>query len=191
MKMLKKYSTHLTILLIFILTSCATQKVSTIVGYDYDEQKNQTDYFVFPYGNVLIPGKWEKSNYNSTSRQQFFRNKDSVIIAIAFAPCNKFEFNVDNSKTGFEFVKSYYEWDSQYFVKNNELSRELIEQDSINNYIIWRLNGFINGEEIDNYFLFGEKNCFVSNYSVLETDKWTVKEKIEFLKNLYYTKVKE
>ena len=44
---------------------------STIVGAEYKPDKNITEYFVFPYGEVSLPGKWEKWQYNSNARQQF------------------------------------------------------------------------------------------------------------------------
>jgi hypothetical protein len=65
---------------------------------------------------------------------------------------------------------------------------KIIEQDSINNFIIWWLGGELNDDKIDNYFLFGERNSYVSNFSILTTDKWTEKEKIVFLKNIFLKK---
>ena len=78
----------------FISCGSAKQATSTIVGGDYDAKKNTTEYFVFPYGQVSIPGKWEKTSYNSASRQQFFRNDESVNIAVSFGPYDKYEFPV-------------------------------------------------------------------------------------------------
>lgn len=170
---------------IVFLTSCATQKVSTIVGCDYNDKKNTTDYFVLPYGSVSIPGKWKKTNYNSVSRQQFFKNSDSIIIAIAFGPYDKYEFNADKTKKGLDFALVYYEWDSKYFVESHKLKREFIEKDSINNFVIYRIYGEKEGVEFDTYFLVGERNGFVSNFSIMDTDKWYEKEKNDFLKRLY------
>lgn len=181
----KSYFFYLAFILIALFVSCATQHVSTISGYDFDKDKNQTNYFIFPFGSVSIPDKWEKSSYNETSKQQFFKNSDSITIAIAFGSCNKFEFNSDNSKSGFEFIEAYYEWDSQYFITKHGLNSELKEIDSLNNFIIWRLRGLFNSKKVDHYFLFGEKNCFVSNFSVLTTNKWSENQKIDFLKRIY------
>ena len=171
--------------MILILTGCASQRVSTIVGCDYDESKNQTDYFVLPYGSVSIPGKWEKSNYNSISGQQFFANTDSIKIAIAFNRFDKYEFNADGSKKGYDFVKAFYEWDSRFFVDSYGLKRRIIENDSINNYILYQIYGLANGATFDTYFLVGEKNSNVNSLSIMTTDKWTEYTKIEFLKGLY------
>jgi hypothetical protein len=177
------------LLTVFILTSCATQRgTNTIVSCEYDKTKNQTDYMVFPYGSVSIPDKWERTTYNSVARQQFFTNSDSIIIAVAFSPSNKYEFNQDNSKKGFDFAQAFYEWDSEYFVNNFKLNREVIETDSISGYIIWRVYGENNNTLWDTYFLFGEKNGFVQNFSVMKTDKWTTEQKVTFLKKLYTEK---
>jgi len=143
---------------------------------------------IFPYGSVSIPDKWEITNYNSASKQQFFKNEEGVIIAIAFAPCNKFEFYRDNSKKGFGFVKAFYEWDSEYFVSTYGLQQNLIEENEKDNYIIWRVYGEHNNSYWDTYFLFGERGGFANNYSIMRTDKWTVEQKIAFLKKIYENK---
>jgi hypothetical protein len=61
-----------------------------------------------------------------------------------------------------------------------------MESDTIRNYLIYRLYGSANGGEFDTYFLVGEKNGNVSNFSATDTDKWTVEARIEFLKGLYF-----
>jgi hypothetical protein len=191
MRKFKNIKIHLSIIMIVFLTSCATQKVSTIVGCDYNEKINQTDYFVLPYGTVSIPGKWEKTNYNSISHQQFFKNADSVIITVVFGPYDKYEFNADKSKKGIDFALAYYEWDSKYFVETHGLKRDFIEKDTVRNFVIYRIYGETEKGKFDSYFLVGEKNGFVSNFSVMETDKWTENYKIDFLKRLYVTEREE
>ena len=176
------------LLSIIFLVGCATQRTSTIVSCDYDTKRNQTNYMVFPYGSVSIPDKWDKTSYNSVSKQQFLKNDEGVTIAISFGPCNKYEFNIDNSMKGFVFVKALYEWDAEYFVNTYGLQRDLIEENEKNNYIIWRVYGDYNNSYWDTYFLFGEKGGIAHNYSVMGTDKWTVERKIEFLKGIYENK---
>jgi len=170
------------------MTNCATQRTSTLVGGEYNQTKNETDYFVLPFGSVTLPGKWEKTNYNTISRQQFFRNQDSVIIAIAFGRFDKYEFNMNGLQTGYNFVKAYYEWDSKYFVDSHGLKRQNIESDSTNNFMVYRIFGQIEKGEFDTYFLIGEKDGNISNFSISDTDKWTESEKINFLKSLFLTK---
>jgi len=143
---------------------------------------------VFPYGSVSIPDKWEKTNYNSVSKQQFFKNEEGVFIAIAFAPCNKYEFNSDNSKKGFDFVKAFYKWDSEYYANTYGFQQDLIEENEEKNYIVWRIYGEYNNSYLDTYLLFGERGGFANNFSVMKTDKWTVEKKIAFLKSIYENK---
>jgi len=48
---------------LLILASCATQRVSTATGGEYNKDKNRTEYFVFPFGTTSISGKWTKTDY--------------------------------------------------------------------------------------------------------------------------------
>jgi hypothetical protein len=165
-----------------LLTNCATQRESTIVGGEYNASKDVTDYFVLPYGQVTLPGKWDKSGYNKIARQQFFTNQDSIIVAIAFGRTDKYEFNKDGALNGYDFVKAFYEWESEYF-KSEGLESQMIENDSERHYVIYR----IYGERLDTYFLIGEKNGKVSNFSINITARWNENEKIKFLKSLFLT----
>jgi hypothetical protein len=73
----------------------------------------------------------EKTTYNQVAKQQFFRNSDSIIISIAFEPYDKYEFNTPNPKKGFEFVKAFYDWSSDFFVNNYHLNKELVESNEM------------------------------------------------------------
>lgn len=174
--------TILSFSLIAILTSCGTPKaVSTLVGGEYNEDKDVTEYFVIPYGQVSLPGKWEKGDYVSNSGQQFFHNQESVTIAIAFSNSSRgYEFNPNGSLKGYDFLKAYYEWESEYY-STIGLESQIIESDQSKPYIIWR----VYGQKLNTYFLFGERNGNVSNFSISITDKWTADEKVQFLKNIF------
>jgi hypothetical protein len=173
-----------------ILAGCVAPKsISTITGCDYDKVKDRTDYFILPFGSVSMPGKWDKTN--AAGAQQFFVNKDSVEIAIGFTAYNSYEFNRNGALKGFNFVKAFYEWDSKYFVDKYGLSRSMLEKDSLNNYVLYRLFGKKEKTEIDTYFLIGEKNGNISNFSITITDKWTEQNKIDFLKGLFLAKKEE
>ena len=88
-----------------------------LTSRDYDSKEDKTDYLYFPYGDIALPGKWVETTYNSSSRQQFFINQDSVSIAISFGPCNKVEFNADGNKKGFEFLEMFYNWSLNILLK--------------------------------------------------------------------------
>ena len=175
------------ILLSVVFVGCISQKqtTQTIVSCSYNGKKNQTEYMVFPYGSVNIPGKWERTVYNRTARQQFFLNSDSITITISLGQSNKFEFNADGSKKGYEFVKTFFNWESGYFAKTFNLAAQEIESSEDNNYLIWRLYGNYNNSEYDTYFLSAERNGIFKNFAVMGTDKWTLEQKIDFLKQLY------
>ena len=89
---------------------------STIVGAEYKPDKNITEYYVFPYGEVALPGKWEKWQYNANARQQFFINDESVLIAISFGAVNDYDFNKKGTLKGYDFVKAYYDWELNIFL---------------------------------------------------------------------------
>lgn len=175
----------LVFVMVLFLAGCANQRMSTIVGFNYDESKNQTDYFELPFGSVSIPGKWDKSNYNSVSGQQFFTNKDSISIAIAFNRFDKYEFNAGGEIKGYDFLEAFYEWDSKYFVDSFGLQRRVLENDSIRNYFLYQIYGFSRGVKVDTYFLIGENNGNVYSFSIMTNDKWSEERKIDFLKKLY------
>ncbi|NDW08395.1 hypothetical protein D0T56_01795 [Dysgonomonas sp. 520] len=165
--------------------SCSSSRTSYIVSCEYDKSKNVTYYSKFPLGSVYIPGEWQQTTYNSTSKQQYFINKDSVIIAIAIVPSNGFEFNQDNSKKGFEFTKSFYEWDSEYLSKTHGLQVNIEEEDPVKNYIIWTIQGNVDNNPIQCCFLFGESNNVAKNYSVQVAKGWDGEQIVSFLRSLY------
>ena len=159
---------------------------STIIGGQYEAKTNTTDYFVLPLGGVSLPGKWTKTRYSNVSGQQWFKNPDSVSVAIAFTQCNRYEFYKKELKD-FSFVKAYYEWDAKYLAKAYNIQDTILLADTTNNYIVWRLWGNNKGLEINSYYLFGYKNCSVHNFYV-STDKWTQEQKVQFLQDLYLKK---
>lgn len=61
----------------------------------------------------------------------------------------------------------------------------IIEEDSVNNYIVWTIYENINNDPIQHYFLFGESNDIAKNYSVQRTKHWSEAQVVSFLKNLY------
>jgi len=166
------------IFLALILSSCgSTKQTSTLIGDSYDEATNKTTLILVPYGNVDIPGKWTRTNYNQVSRQQFFVNYDSATIAIAKSPKEKYPF-FEETKEDFRLVFDFYKWDSEYWVQQG-LTETKIKENKTDNYIIWQ----ITGEKVNNLFLFGLKNNLIINYMV--SSDWTESKKIDFLTDLY------
>jgi len=183
---LKLHQVSIFLILTLLLASCVTQSVSTIVGGEYDARKNRTDYFVIPYGSVSIPEKWDKVGYNKVSHQQYFRNKDSVILSVAFGLYNKYEFNTKGIYTGYNFVKAYYDWDSSYFKEKFGLSSEIIEKDTVNNYLLYRTFGDIPQGKFDTFFLLKERKGCTSLFSITATNKWSEQQKVIFLRQFTF-----
>lgn len=173
------------LLMLFLLTGCVTQKVSTITGSSYNEQLNETNYMVMPYAAINIPGKWTKANYDNVSRQQFFKNSDSVSLAITFAPIKEFEFNLNNQKKGFEFVQAFYKWEANYFMSQYPVIVSIIDQDSTANYLLWHVKSRDRTSDINNYFLFSEKNGIAHNYCIYSAPTWSEKQITDFLQNTF------
>ena len=166
-----------------LMSSCATQATSTIVGCNYKADKDVTHYFVFPYGEVELPGKWEKKNYNQVSRQQFFDNQEDVSIAIVFGPANKYEFNQNGTLRGYDFANAFYEWESKYFEANG-IKSQIIEADKENGFVLFRLFGQYSDKEVDTYMLIREKNGVINSFSIYSAPKWDENQKVAFLKSL-------
>ena len=156
--------------------------VSTIVGGEYDVKKNVTEYFVYPYGSVALPGKWEKTTYNRTSRQQFFINQDSISVAVAFGRYDNYEFNGGGSIKGFDFLKAYYDWETKYFRGTYGFQSSVIEENKEDNYMLFRVFGNYEDSKYDTYYLLRENSGNVSNITINATSEWTESEKVDFLK---------
>lgn len=186
--------THFTFIKLFsffmlfaIICSCASYRntVTVIEGANYDQEQDSTTYFRFPYGSVSFSGEWTKATYVETSKQQFFTNSDSVKFSVALNPIVKYEFNADGSKTGFDFVQSYYKWDTDFLISQIEgLKSEILVSDNVNNILIYRL---FNEKGINNYFLISEKNGILMILTESDSDKWSQEQRISFLKDVYKT----
>jgi hypothetical protein len=170
------------------LSQCASKKWSTVEGSTYNPATDATDYFVVPFGKVSIPGIWYKTDFNEVSRQQLFKNADSTTLAIAFSRVNQYAFNTDGSKTGLDFVYAFYEWDSQYLVQTHQIQRAILEIDTANQYMIYRIFGRNERFVFDTYFLIGEQQGNVSNISIFLTDQWSATEKVALLKRIYLSR---
>jgi hypothetical protein len=167
-------------LLLLTLSSCKTAQTSMIIADSYDENKNQTTLTLIPNGNIVILGKWIKTDYLQESRQHFFKNGDSTTVAVTKNPKQKYPF-FKAEQTDKEFVADFVKWDSEYWVKQGISTKTLADQ-SNDGYILWQA---MNEEkDINTIFLFGSKNGFAYNFS--STSKtWTEKEIQDFLVKIF------
>ena len=175
----------------FFLASCSTQRTSTLSDTNYNKTKNETHYSVLNYGSVTLPGKWKKTRYNVTSKQQFFKNRSSVEISVTLGRIDKYKFNKDGSLTGYNFIKAYYEDNSKYYVDSLKFNTQILESDSTNNFMIYRVYGQNEKGDYNVYFLQGVKKGNTSDFMITSNHKWSESEKIKFLKNLLLTKKEE
>ena len=175
--------TYLLLILCIYLIGCASHRVNTLESTKYDQQKNQTEYLLFPFGSVILPGKWEKTRYNTVSLQQFFTNQDSVELSIALNDYTKFEFNQDGSKKGFDFLNAYYEWETNYRKSLNGLNSRIIESDKQKNYMIFQLFGQNKENNINVFYLIKMPKNILNTISI-SSAKWDDDKKISFLRGL-------
>jgi len=148
----------------------------------YDAAKDLTLVVISPYGQLKIPGKWTVTSKNTSSNQYFFVDNDSVKIAVALQPWDKFEFsNNDTDVTLDNFVTRFYVWDSNYLSERTGGKPFILKEDRTRRYLIWRLTRENGTSE---YFLFGLHGTIAYNLYVV-TDKWDEKKKIDFLEKLY------
>ena len=164
-----------------LLLSCIpTKSTSVLYSDDYSKEKDLTSVMIFPYGQIKIPGKWTKTSYNSSSRQYFFSNADSVTFAVALNPWDKYEF-YKQGMTPNNFVKAYYDWDANYWQQQTKGQLRILRENSDKNYITWNLTKEPN---INSYFLFGLKNKIAFNLYVT-SNKWDESRKVELLEKIY------
>ncbi len=137
---------------------------------------------ILPYGEVKIPGKWTKTKENAISGQHSFIGVDSVRIAVALQPWDKYEFSHNNPEvTPDNFVKKFYEWDANYLKEQTGGQLRIVKEDKQKGYLIWNLS---NGQIPQDYFLFGLKGKIAHNLSII-SDKWDEDRKVKFLEQLY------
>ena len=76
-------------ILMMLLISCKTTQTNLIITDNYDSEKNLTTLSILPYGDIVIPNQWVKTDYNRVNLRHFFENNDSTTIAVSKNPKNK------------------------------------------------------------------------------------------------------
>jgi hypothetical protein len=157
----------ITFLLFIAFTLNTTAQTTT----DFSTVKTHT-------GDVQIPGNWAQLNTENDSGQTYLKNDEGVIIAIAQNPKKSYPF-FKSDKSGFENVKLFYTWDSDY-MKENKLKTDKIKENPASEYIIWKYND----GKLDNVFLFGSAKDNFLNLLVY-SNIWDEAKKVLFLETLY------
>ncbi|MEP2026431.1 MAG: hypothetical protein ABJH98_11610 [Reichenbachiella sp.] len=167
-----------TILAFCIFTSCKTTHTSMLIADSYDEAKGETTLTLIPYGNIVIPGKWTKYNYNQTSKQHFFRNSDSTAIAVAKNPIDKYPF-YSSELSNSELSKNWFEWESDFYSEKG-IAVTQTNRETTKEYVIWKAKS----SQVNSVFLYGVKNNLAYNFAVV-TDNWTDEQRTKFLRELW------
>ncbi|NOT73944.1 MAG: hypothetical protein HOP08_03380 [Cyclobacteriaceae bacterium] len=149
-----------------ILLSCSsTRSISILYSDSYDETKDQTSVMILPFGTVKVQGQWKKVKENHVSGQYFFDGPDSVGIAIALQPWDRYEFSHNNPEvTPQNFVRKFYEWDANYLKEKTGGQLRIVKEDEQKGYLIWSLS---NGPIPQDYFLFGLKGNIAYNLEII------------------------
>ncbi|MDR6300131.1 hypothetical protein [Mesonia maritima] len=166
----------LIILLIGLIISCSTTKTSSIITENYNKEQDVTTLTLIPSGNILIPGQWTKTKFNELSKQHFFTNKESHSIAVAKNPQKTYPFYSENTSNE-KFVRSFFKWEKEYYEKQGF---KINEKESGDNYVIWTAKA----NNVNTIFLYGAKNNFAYNFSIL-TDDLSESKRVKFLKELF------
>jgi hypothetical protein len=132
-----------------------------IIADSYDANKNVTTLTLLPYGNIVLPDKWTKTEYNQVSNQHFFKNNDSTTIAVTKNPKNKYPVFKPN-QTDKEYVINLMNWDAEYWEKQG-LTVRTVDDQSEKGYILWQAKS--DEKNVNTIFLFGAKNGLAYNYS--------------------------
>ena len=175
------------LLLLVILTVCGcfySKQVTFITSVNYNEEVDRTEYLKFPYGSISMKGKWEKGIFDGNSSQQYFSDADGVLVSAVLNSIKRYEFNPDGTKTGMDFLQGYYIWDTDYLIENSEgLQREVLETDSANNILIYRL--FKDDGSVNMIMLTAERNGIFMLLSVGSLGDWNEAQAIDFLKDMW------
>jgi hypothetical protein len=163
--------------LIFIIGACSTKK-KVMVAQKETVTTTKADFGV--EGIISIPGDWTLSSENKLTNQKFFRNKDSVLIAITRNPMEKFSFYSPGMADTL-FTQSFYEWESKHFERQG-FTVSIVEKHRNNEYIIWSVKG---KENLDATLLYGGKKNFGYALSLLEPRTFTMNQRKAFLIQLF------
>ncbi|MFM2387574.1 MAG: hypothetical protein RL660_2331 [Bacteroidota bacterium] len=179
----------ISIILIFPQSIYAKKKkkrVSTLESLRYDSKTDKTTYLVVPFGKINLKGNWTEVKDKNPPYGKLVKNAQGVEILLDLLDCS-FSFNDTDKVKNYQFVERYYNWEKAYFEKSPELKTEVIERDSINNFMIYRINGKIKNEDYDTYVFVTEKDCNVMTLLISNYVNISREEKIRLFKEIYNT----
>jgi hypothetical protein len=163
---------------LILLAGCAGSGRQFLVSDSYNELNNTTTLTMVPYGNIVIPGMWEKFKFTDSNFEHWFRNADSTVVTIVLALPSNYDV-YDDTKSAYENLYAHYKWESDYVEGNGRKVVEVLI-DEEKNYILWEQTIGARCRTS----LFGLKSDRLYKYSV-DQSNWPVEEQREFLIDLY------
>lgn len=150
------------------------------LSFDFYPVADTTRFKYTPYKPELrIPGEWKVKQVLQGSRQVFFTNEDSTIIAISVIQADAFPF-FKKDQNEFETTTAYYEWDADYMKNEQKMDVKKIKEDQQQAFIIW----YSKDQHNDNYFLFARDKELLYNIMIYDTQMPT-DTKLKLLESLY------
>ncbi len=163
----------ITFSLCLLILGCSTLNKSSKdswFGKEYTKAKLNKKVF-------KIPGNWVYVGADDESGQHFFENRTEA-TGFSYNSMKDYEF-YDKSRSWFEQVEAYYEWEADYW-RNQGLKVEELTRDKRDRYIIWKTEG----EGTENMFLYGGSwEKFISVF--IASSALSDEEKIQYLKRFY------
>lgn len=127
---------------------------------------------------LRLPGEWQLQPGGKDTRQAFFTNNDSTVIAICVMPGEALDVFV-RERTDFENALAYFNSDARTLREESRMTVRKLSENREKAYICWQAK---NGQN-NMYFLFGTRgnllyNCMIKAPAMPEQEKIDLLEKV-------------
>lgn len=146
-----------------------------VSSYSYSLDNNKLSVQGDNLHSFSLDGKWEKSHYMESSRQQFFKNQLNDNLSLSVLPTHSYKHI---SKSGIKGVLQHFKWEKKYHEKTTKLKAEKLFVNNNKSFLIYKLNA-----KTPNYHLIYRINDLIYNVSIVSLNMQE-QEKIKYLKNI-------
>ena len=146
-----------------------------VSSYSYSLDNNKLSVQGDNLHSFSLDGKWEKSHYMESSRQQFFKNQLNDNLSLSVLPTHSYKHI---SKSGIKGVLQHFKWEKKYHKKTTKLEAEKLFVNNNKSFLIYKLNA-----KTPNYHLIYRINDLIYNVSIVSLNMQE-QEKIKYLKNI-------
>ena len=122
-----------------------------------------------------LDGKWEKSHYMESSRQQFFKNQLNDNLGISVLSTHSYKHI---SKSGIKGVLQHYRWEKKFHKRTTKLQAETLFVNEKKSFLIYKLNA-----KTPNYYLIYRVGDLIYKISLASLNMQE-QDKIKYLKNI-------